>query len=84
MSEVLQFVHSGTVEQKKDILHAFGSNLKVSEKKLTVTNKKSIEAFKTCLRDARERNKAFEPAKSGADKDETEVFTSVRPTLLRG
>jgi hypothetical protein len=84
LSEVLLIIKNGTVEQKKDLLHAFGSNLTVSAKKLTVINKKSIEAFKNFLLRARSENKAFEPENSEADKDKTEVFASVCPTLLPG
>jgi len=84
MSEVRSIIQTGTVEQKRDLLHAFGSNLTISVKKLTVTNKKSIEAFKSYLLLARAENKAFEPENSEADKDKTEVFASVCPNLLPG
>ncbi len=84
MSEVLQIFEGGTIDQKKDLLHALGSNLIVSEKKLIVINKKSIETFKTYLNYARQENKAFEPRFCEADKGKTEVFASVFPTLLRG
>jgi site-specific DNA recombinase len=84
MSEVVKIIGFGTPEQKKDVLHAFGSNLMIADKKLTIINKKSIDAFKTYLRQAKDHNKAFEPEFCEADKDKTEVFASVCPNLLRG
>lgn len=90
MSEVLLIIKNGTIEQKIDLLFAFGSNLTISDKKVTVTNKKSIEAFKKCLLLARAENKSFEPkttlanaCKINTNNDKTEVFASVCPTLLR-
>ncbi len=83
MSEVVLIIKNGTAEQKKDILFAFGSNLTIEAKKLSVINKKSIEAFKKYLLLARAENKAFEPENTLANKDKTEVFASVYPTLLR-
>ena len=76
MSEISLIIKNGTTEQKKDLLHTFRSNLTVSAKKLTVTNKKSIEAFKNYLLLARTENKAFEPENTLANKDKTEVFAS--------
>jgi site-specific DNA recombinase len=84
MAEVLNIIQNGTPEQKKDVLHALRSNLKIAGKKVSITNSPAIEAFKTYLHHAREENKAFEPTKCEADKDKTEVFASVRPILLRG
>ena len=81
MSEISLLIRTGNIEQKKDVLFAFGTNLKILDKKLNVTNKKSIEAFKKFLLRARIENKAFEPGKTLADKDKTEVFASVCPTL---
>ena len=84
MSEISLIIKNGTIEQKKDLLHTFGSNLTILEKKLTVINKKSIEVFKSCLLMARTENKTFEPENTLANKDKTEVFASVCPTLLPG
>lgn len=81
MSEISSLIQNGSVEQKKELLFALGSNLTVLDKKVSVINKKSIEAFKSFLILARAENKAFEPANTPADKDKTEVFASVCPTL---
>lgn len=82
LSEIILIIKTGTVEQKKDILHAFGSNLIISDKKLSVTNKKSIETFKKYLLLAKEKTEAFEPINCEANKDKTEAFASVCPILL--
>lgn len=58
------------------------SNLTLKDKMLNVRNKKLIEILENGLFEAREINKAFEPRNSEADKDKTEVFASVCPTLL--
>lgn len=83
MSEVLLIIKNGTVEQKKDLLFAFGSNLTISAKKLTVRNKKSIEAFKDCLLLAKAENKAFEPAVFRLNKRQNAHFEGVTNSLLR-
>ena len=84
MSEMLRIIQNGTVEQKKDLLHAFRSNLAVSAKKLTVYSKKSIDAFKNCLILAKAENEAFEPKNIVDVSGRNDDFTSVRPTVLRG
>lgn len=83
LSEIILIIKTGTVEQKKDILHAFGSNLIISDKKLAVINKKSMETFKKYLLLAKKENGAFEPINCEANKDKTEAFASVCPILLR-
>jgi hypothetical protein len=64
MSGILDILKNGTEDQKMDLLSAFRSNLIVSEKKLTITYKKSIEAFKSCLLVAHPENMPFEPENS--------------------
>ena len=84
LSEMLHIIQNGTVEQKKDLLHTFRSNLAVSAKKLTVYSKKSIEAFKSFLLLAKAENKAFEPENIVDVTEQNDDFTSIRPTVLRG
>ena len=84
MAEILNTVRNGTPQQKKDVLCALRSNLTISAKKLSITNGPAIETFKTYLGYAKEENRSFEPLFCEADKDKTEVFASVRPTLLPG
>ena len=82
MSEISSIIRTGTIEQKKELLHTFGSNLTIAARKVTIKNKKSIEAFKSSLLLARAENKAFEPSISSANKEKTEAFASVIPILL--
>jgi DNA invertase Pin-like site-specific DNA recombinase len=84
MTEVVDILKNGSVEQKKNTLIAFGSNLSIKDKVVSVYNKKSIEKFSEFLQMAKSENKAFEPKTSLATKEKTEVFASVIPTLLRG
>jgi len=84
MAEIVNVLENGTTEQKKDTLYAFGSNLTVKDKIVSVHNKKSVELFSEFLKRAQIENKAFEPKTSLATKEKTEVFASVIPILLRG
>jgi len=80
---VAEIFRNGTFEEKQEALSALGSNLTLKDKKLSVINKDLFQVLEKGLLEARARNKAFEPKICEADKDETEVFASVRPTLLR-
>ena len=84
LSIILHIIQNGTVEQKKDVLHALRSNLAVRDKKLNVYNKKSIDAFKECLLLAKAENGAFEPENIVDLTGRNDAFTSVLPTVLRG
>ncbi len=84
MAEVIDIIENGSIEQKKNTLIAFGSNLSVKDKIVSVYNKKSIEKFSEYLLMAKSENNAFEPRTSLATKEKTEAFASVIPTLLRG
>ena len=75
---------NGSIDEKKDALSEIGSNLILKDKKLSITNKKIYEAIMSGLLTAKMKNKKFEPENSEANKDKTEVFASVCPTLLRG
>lgn len=83
MVEIADIFKNGGYEEKTDALSELGSNLTLKDKILNVRNKKLIEILENGLFEAREINKAFEPRNSEADKDKTEVFASVCPTLLR-
>lgn len=84
MSEITDITKEGTVEQKKDLLHTFRSNLTVSAKILSVTNKKSIEAFKSYLLLAVAENEAFEPKRTLENQGSFQYFALSFQTLLRG
>lgn len=81
--DVADVFRDGTFEEKRDALAALGSNLTISDKKVSVINKELIRKLESGLLAARAKNKRFEPRKCEADKDESGVFAAVRPTLLR-
>ena len=86
MAGISELVVNGTTEQKIDLLFVWRSNLSVLNKIVTVTHKKQIEAFKTCLMEAKTENPAFEPktcTEIELNNDKTEAFASARTTLLR-
>lgn len=84
MREVLEILRKGSIAEKRGLLQIFRSNLRVGDKKVSVINKPAIESFKKYLKYAKDENRSFEPEKSVADYDKTEVFASVRPILLPG
>jgi hypothetical protein len=79
ISEVFR---NGTFQEKQEALSALGSNLTIREKKVSVINAEIFKLISKALFEARAKNDKFEPKKCEADKDETDVFTSVCPTLL--
>ncbi|MEN9613894.1 MAG: hypothetical protein RLZZ347_201 [Candidatus Parcubacteria bacterium] len=81
LSEIFR---TGTFEEKQEALSALGSNLILKTKKLSITNKDVFSIISKGLLTAKSQNEAFEPRLCEADKDKTEVFASVCPTLLRG
>ncbi|MBU4579678.1 hypothetical protein KKB43_01540, partial [Patescibacteria group bacterium] len=83
MTEVIDTIKTGTLEEKKNVFYTFRSNLKFSGKKVDVLHTKWVSKFIEVLNSAKELNRAFEPRKTLADKEKTEVFASVIPTLLR-
>ncbi|MCK6462445.1 MAG: recombinase family protein [Candidatus Pacebacteria bacterium] len=83
MAEIADVFKNGGFEEKTDVLSELGSNLTLKDRQLSVRNKKLIEILENGLFAAREINEAFEPANTQANKDKTEVFASVCPTLLR-
>ncbi len=61
LTEVEDIIKNGTPDEKKDILKELRSNLTVSDKRVIVSNKKSIDTFGKLILGARLENKAFEP-----------------------
>ena len=82
--EFVSIMQTGTIEAKRRILSKLGSNIVWDEQKLSVVNKKSVQALIDGLNRAKRKTPQFEPENNKADKDETEVFASVRPSLLLG
>jgi site-specific DNA recombinase len=75
---------NGSPQEKKALLSEIGSNLTIQGKKLNVYNTGVYKKIMDGLLTARKENPAFEPRNYQANKDKTEVFASVCPTLLRG
>ncbi len=69
---------------KREALIETGSNLTIKDRKASIRHASLYSAIINGLLTAKSENPAFEPEKCEADKDETEVFASVRPTLLLG
>lgn len=84
MSEIMNTLENGSRSERKSILMDFGSNLTLNNGIVSIFNAKEVEVFADCLKKARGENPRFEPKNSLADKEKTDVFTSVIPTLLRG
>ncbi len=74
---------TGDFHEKFEALSELCSNLILEQKKLRIINKKLISIIIDGLSRAKAKNKMFEPKLTQADKDKTEVFASVCPTLLR-
>lgn len=81
--DIAETIKNGDFEEKQEVLSTMGSNLKLKEKKLSITNKKLVSVIVGGLLEAKQLNPEFEPEKCEANKDKTDVFTSVCPTLLR-
>lgn len=69
--------------EKRDFLSKLGSNLVWNEEILNIINTKPIQALIDGIKKAKEENPLFEPSKTLANEDQTEIFNSVCPTLLR-
>ena len=73
---------NGTVQEKKELLSEIGSNLTIQGKKLNVYNTGVYQKIIDGLLAAKAENPWFEPENCQANKDKTEAFASVCPTLL--
>lgn len=68
-------------KEKRMLLSELGSNLSWNEEILSIINTKPVQTLIDGLNEARRINDKFEPDLTLADKDQTEVFASVCPTL---
>lgn len=75
---------NGSPNEKREALYETGSNLTFADRTPSIYHANLYSVIIKGLQNARAENPKFEPENSLADKDETDVFTSVRPTLLRG
>jgi site-specific DNA recombinase len=89
MTEIEDILKNGTPSEKKDVLFELRSNLAIKEKNVSISNRKSINAFSNIILCAKKKNEAFEPKNSistlitKGSKEKTEEFSSVYPILLR-
>lgn len=81
---VEEIFKNGTVQEKKEAFLEIGSNLTLKDRKLNIVNTDLYSIIMNGLLLAKRENPRFEPRNTLADKDKTEVFASVCPTLLRG
>lgn len=82
MSEIMDIFKNGSPEDKKSSLLELGSNLVITDQNISIYNKKTIQILINGLRKAKDKNGGFEPKYTLANKDKTEVFSSVCPILL--
>ncbi len=83
LEEFTVIMKSDDTRAKREILSRLGSNLIWDEEKLRIVNAKWVDVLIAGLNESRVANEKFEPKKSLANKDETGVFVSVCPILLR-
>ena len=81
---IAETFRNGEFEEKIEALSETCSNLTLKDKKLNITNENLFSIIINGLLEAKTKNIMFEPENCEADKDETEVFASVCPTMLRG
>lgn len=75
---------NGTLEKKKEILYALGSNLQLFNKILSVHLPYALKRLETAAPEAREISDMFEPPSNGVDAGGLGELYSKNPVLLRG
>lgn len=80
---VAEIFRQGGFGEKETALSEICSNLTMKDKNMLVSEKKLYSAIINGLKEAKSKNKAFEPKKYEENKGKTEVISSVCPTLLR-
>lgn len=75
---------NGTLEKKKEILYALGSNLTLLDKIFSVHLPDSLKRLETAAPVAREINDMFEPLNTVDNTEDLSKLYSQNPVLLRG
>lgn len=75
---------AGTIEDKKQILLALGSNLFLKDKILTISIKKPLLLVEKVANEVNTINHRLEPLKKGQNERKMELLYSRSPRLLRG
>ncbi len=83
-TEMIETINGDSIKDKRSMLTRLGSNLIWNEKKLNIINTEAVQKLIDGLNKTKQINPKFEPKKTLANKDKTEVFASVCSTLLRG
>jgi hypothetical protein len=82
-SKLVMGFKNGTRMDKRGLLAILGVNLIWDEKNLIIICKKEVQRLIDGLNEAKSENGKFEPKRTLADRDRSDVFASVRPILRR-
>jgi len=74
---------TGTLEEKRKILMALGSNLILKDKKLSISMQESLFLIKKAVQEAERVSQELEPLKTPINEKEIEKIYSQNPKLLR-
>ena len=74
----------GTMEEKREILSALGSNLILKDGKLSILIQKPLILMEKAVEEVKQINQRLEPLKNRINTREIEEIYSQNPTLLRG
>ncbi|XKT74371.1 MAG: recombinase family protein [Patescibacteria group bacterium UBA2163] len=83
LTEFADVIKNGDYEEKIEALSLMGSNLTITREKISISKTILYRAIERGLYEAKLKNPMFEPEKYQANKEQTEAFASVCPTLLR-
>jgi hypothetical protein len=83
MSEILEVLESGSLTEKRDMLHEIRTNLTFSQKKVLIKHIKSVELLANCFNGIDPKIRAYEPIKYGSTKEKNDHFKAAFPALLR-
>ena len=75
---------NGSVETKKGILSALGSNLELNDQKLAISVEKPLLLMQEMSFEVKQINQRLEPVKNGLNKRTLGDLYAQSPTLLRG
>ena len=84
LPEIVDTLQDDDLREKQEALTRLGSNLTLTDGKVSICNAKWVREFIDALEEARRKNPPFEPKNIVDTTDENKVFVSVRPILRRG
>lgn len=83
LPELVGTIENGDLQKKREVLDQLGSNLTLTDGKVSICSAKWVEALIKGLEDAKRKNSRFEPKNIVDTTDQNQVFASVRPILRR-